>query len=297
MLAFCVLLAGVPVAATADTEADKPSYPSGASSAEKAALDDLAKLSEGALAYSRKGRIWKVEVGRWAPVELGKGEFVRWSADGSRLAVYDGGKVFVMDADGKNRTQLVDKAWKKDGASIEFHPNGKEVLFLRTDGVHAVHIETKNTRKLNAPGKYTGELCISADGNLLAARWTHDLYLVDLKTGRHSKFARGCSPGVSPDGTLVMNNDGGHCTVTIRHVDSGKKRKIEATTCKPDGKWDNHHWSNHNDFIAAQGDGKGHYGYVLHVPTGRTFRLTWDGGVGYPDFFVGKALKAGDKGS
>ena len=271
-------------------EPDGPHYPHEASDAERKALDDLAAEINGAVVYSRGGHVKKVVIGDWRVVDLGEGDFARWSADGKRLAVYDGGKVYVIDADGSNRKLLIEKADKRDGCPVEFHPNNREAVFWKKNGgLHAVDIETKKVRRLNAPGTYTGSACLSADGERMAVRWGHNLYAVDLKAKKHHKYASGCSPGVSPDGRRVMNNDGGHRTVTIRGWDGNGRAKISAGTCRPDGRWDNHHWSNHNDYISAQGERGGGYAYVVNVVKNRGTRVTWEKRVGYPDVWVAPA--------
>jgi Tol biopolymer transport system component len=287
--------AALTAAAAAAEDAREPHYPKDASAAEREALDRLAAEVEGAVVYTGGGHVRKVIIGDWRVTDLGEGDFARWSADGNRLAVYDDGDLYVIDADGSNRTLLVKDADKKDGCPVEFHPNNREVVFWKKKGgFHAADIETLNVRRLNAPGTYTGSACISADGKRMAVRWGHNLYAVDLENKRHHKYASGCSPGVSPDGKLVMNNDGGHRTVTIRGWDGKGEQKIHSKALSPDNRWDNHHWSNHSDYIAAQGERGGGYAYVVNVAANRATRVTWESRIGYPDVWI--APQAEEKG-
>jgi hypothetical protein len=69
--------------------------------------------------------------------------------------------------------------------------------------------------------------------------------------------------------------------------------EINAEQMKPDRRWDNMHWSNHNDFIAMQGDGKRHEAYAFNPSTNQGTRLSWKGRIRYPDLFVTKDLKTG----
>jgi hypothetical protein len=63
---------------------------------------------------------------------------------------------------------------------------------------------------------------------------------------------------------------------------------------RPDSRWDNMHWSNHNDFIAIQGDGERHEVYAFRPSTNQGTRLTWMGSTKYPDLFVSRDLETGE---
>ena len=71
------------------------------SSAEQANLDQLDNEIDGAVVYSKGGRIYLVVIGDWNPLDRGVGQYARWSPNGDRIAVLEStGKVLVMDADG-----------------------------------------------------------------------------------------------------------------------------------------------------------------------------------------------------
>jgi Tol biopolymer transport system component len=286
-MTFAVVLAlawAIPLAQAAD---DAENFPKQASGSERAALAKLDEEIDGAVVYARKGRIRKVVIGDWREQDLGEGEFARWSPDGERVAVYHKGKVHVMDADGRNRRKLVDDADKADGCPIEFHTDNRRIVFWRKrEGFHAVDVETGKTEKLDLPGRYSGSAGFAADGKRMAVRWGKDLYAVDVPAGKHRKFARGCSPGVSPDGKWLMNNNGGHRTMTLREWDGKRRRKIDVRTMSGDKAWDNHHWSNHADYIAAQGEKGGGYAHVVRISTNRCTRVCWEKHVQYPDLWV-----------
>jgi len=253
-----------------------------------AAAADPAPPIAGEVVFARKGHIWKATLGEKDPADLGEGEFARWSADGERLAIYHRGRVYVADADGANRRLVTDRADTGDGCPIEFHPDGQHVLFHRKKkGFALAEIATGKVIELGLPGQYTGEPTFDATGRKLVARWGQDLYAIDVERREHRKFGKGCSPGVSPDGSLVMQNLGGHRTIAVSRWAGGEREVIKAKGIDPDGTWDNHHWSNHPDWVAAQGDGKRRESYVVHLPTGRGYRVTWGGGrTGYPDLYV-----------
>ena len=55
----------------------------------------------------------------------------RYSPDGSKIAFYAAGGIWVMDADGSNRLQLT----TDDGSDPVFTPDGLWVAYLKTDGI------------------------------------------------------------------------------------------------------------------------------------------------------------------
>jgi Tol biopolymer transport system component len=260
---------------------------------ERQALDQLAAEIQGAIVYCGDGQVKKVVIGEWKPIDLGTGSYARWSPDGKKIAVWHRGQIAVMNADGSGRKQLASDAVKEeDGSPIEFHTNGKEIIYVREDdGFWAVNIAGGATRKLELPGTYTGEPCISADGTRMAARRDNDLYAIDLVKKSHRQYARGCSPGVSPDGQRLMNNTGGHRQVVIRSWDGAEQSRVDTRTCRPDRQWDDHHWSNHNDYITGQGEGRAEEVYVVKVSENRATRVTWEGEMNCSDLYVARSGK------
>jgi hypothetical protein len=251
-------------------------------------LDQLASDISGAVVYSHDRHIYKVVIGDWNPVDLGRGEYARWSPDGKKIAVYDRRKIFAMNADGSNRRLVTSEAWQDGGCPIEFHANCREIIFFRRGkmGLWAVDIQNGQTRKMIDLHRYTGEPGISGNGERMVCRSARDVYAIDLvKKTNHVYAKSACSSSISPDGKLVMNNTGGHKSIDIRSWDGKRIKVVSASICQPDGQWDNHHWSNHNDYICAQGDGVGE-SYVIKLSTNRGTRVTWVGHTSYPDLYV-----------
>jgi Tol biopolymer transport system component len=207
-----------------------------------------------------------VVIGDWKPIDLGRGEYARWSPDGEKIAVYDRRKIFVMDMDGSNRKLVTDEAWQKNGCPIEW----------------AADIYNRKMRKLADFHNYSGEPGISADGTRMASRLDGDVWAIDLVKKTDFMYARGgCSSGISPDGRWLMSNRGDHKSMNIRSW-NGKKTKVLRSSI---GRWDNQTWSNHNDYICAEGEKTGD-SYVVKVSTGRGTRVTWVGNTVYPDLYV-----------
>ena len=264
-----------------------PDYPDAASEAERKTLDALALRVEGAVVYCTRGRAWLVSIGHWKPQDLGPADFARISGDASHVALVHRDKLFVVDTVKKTRKQLDARVGRKDGCPIDFHPNGRSIVYWRNDKGFCVRsVDDQEGKNLELPGKYSGAPSVSADGMRMACRWGNSLYAIDLAKGTHRKYARGCSPGVSPDGQWLMNNNGGHRTVTIQSWDGKQRRKIDTRTARPDRRWDNHHWSNHGDYIAAQGEGQRGEAYVVQISENLCTRVSWQGHVSYPDVAI-----------
>ena len=258
----------------------------------KTSQDQLASEIEGAVIYARHNRIYKVMIGDWKAIELGKGEYARWGPRGKKIAVYDRRKIYVMNADGSGRKLVTDEAWEKRGCPIEFHTNGREIIFVRRNkrGLWAVNISDGKMRKLADFHDYGGEPGISADGKRMVSRGG-SLYAIDLEKKADFVYSKsGCSSGISPDGTWLINNDDGHRTMTIRSWDRKTVKTLRASICKPDSGWDNQTWSNHNDYILAQGDNKGE-SYVINIPAKRGTRVTWVGNTVYPDLYIERKIQ------
>lgn len=265
----------------------KSTHPNKATMAELKALERLSVELEGAVVYTRGGRARKVVIGDWRAIDLAPGDFARWGPDGEKIAIYHKGLIYVINADGTDRKQLVSVRGKARHCPIDFHPNGQEIIYVYPDhGLWAVRIDDGTRRNLRLSIFFDGEPGISAQGNRLAARRGHDLYGVDLVTGRYRKYAWGCSSGISPNGKWLMTNVRGHRKMLIYSWDGKRRFTIDATSCEPDRSWDNQHWSNHTDYIAVQGDGGTREAYVFSISKNLGTRVTWEGGVNYPDLFV-----------
>lgn len=259
-------------------------------------LDQLALEIKGAIVYSRYRHVYKLVIGDWKPIELGEGEYARWGPDGKKIAVYDRRRIFVMNADGSDRKLVTNEGWSKNGCPIEFHTNGREIIFIRRNkrGLWAADISNGKIRKLADLHDYTGEPGISADGTRIACRVGGSVYAIDLvkKTDfRYVKALQACSSGISPDGQWLMNNRMGNIAMDIRSWDGKTTKVLRATICQPDEEWDNHHWSNHNDYICTQGGKRGDI-YVIKVSAGRCTRVTWFGRNVYPDLYVADAVES-----
>ena len=259
---------------------------------EKAALARLTEQVGGAVVYTHDDRLRLLELGQIKPRDLGPGLCARFSPDGRRLAAFHREVVSVIELSTGARTELLKGVEDDDGCPVEFHADGGRVVFVREDkGMFTVRIRDRLVEKLTGEDDYTGEPGISADGKRLAARAGHHLYAINLDTGERRRYGRGCSPGVSPDGRYLMHNVNGHRSLPIESWDGRERFDLDADSCRPDRSWDNHHWSNHPNYIAAQGDRRWRAVYVLDVAANRGTRVTWEESAS-PDLHIRRAPAA-----
>jgi hypothetical protein len=291
---------------------------------EQNAYYKLAQDLHGKVAFIRSGRIKVITLGDTVSQDMGLNgvasghevKFVRWSPDGQKLAVLTRngttakGNVYVMDAS-KNAllTLLVSDADWTTNCPIEFHTNGNEILYAKNSVLWAININSKSVRQPFNTSDCNGEMGISADGNRIAWRGAgNKLYKYDFTSQISENYnpILVCSAGISPDGKYVMNNTPAHSDVygtfdehkTLQIWSFDTTGVLHTELIFPDGfpdpYWDNHHWSNSNDWIA----GKGHNlsdafnpagwgeAYIINVPNNKTYRVSWERGADYPDLWV-----------
>jgi hypothetical protein len=253
-------------------------------------------------------KVYKMKIGEWKPVELCPGRYARWSWDGKQIVVWrtesgakdearyagPSGSLYVTDADGKNARKVVGDVWGA-GAPMDWMPGDREIVFTRkTDGGHAnagkmlaVNLATGKTREVAVAGRANAEPQVSADGRFIAAREKYDphkpLVVYDLKAGKRIEYGGGCCAGISPDGRWASNNFDGHNRMTLHGI--GHAQKVFGS-----GKWDNAHWSNHNNYIASGVDRFGEL-KVFKVSEQRWFLLADAESLpglnfDYPDLFL-----------
>lgn len=254
----------------------------------------------GKVVYSKSGNVRAHLLGDPAYADLGPGKYARWSPDGRKVAIKHENSIFVANADGSNRIELVNDAEGDDNCPVEFHANGREILFIKDKHIMAVDIETKAVRVLVDYVDCTGELGMDAEQNRVVCRDDHILRAIDLDTGQHTEFADDhCSAGISPDGNYVTYNDNGkphHLKVHIRKInrdctDSQTYKSVPHRVMPDEIMGDNHHWSNHNDWITCEGDEhRNGVPYMINVKTQKGYVMVEVKGAKYPDLWVGGSL-------
>ncbi|MCB0285397.1 MAG: hypothetical protein KDE57_01990 [Calditrichaeota bacterium] len=256
----------------------------------------------GKVVYTVDKKVRVHELGNPEFTELGRGKFARWSPDGQKVAVKDGETIYVINADGTNRIDLVTDAEGDNNCPIEFHTNGKEVLYIYDDQIMAVDIHSKAKRVLVDFVDCTGEIGMAADKNRVVCRDGHTLRAIDLDTNKHTVYHNdNCSAGISPDGNHITYNDNGkphHLYVYIDQLNATTTKsqnflKISHSVMPGEIMGDNHHWSNHNDWITCEGDEKRNgVPYMINVVTQKGYVMVDVSGTKYPDLWVDTSADA-----
>ncbi|MGH1364639.1 MAG: hypothetical protein ACRBF0_13845 [Calditrichia bacterium] len=257
----------------------------------------------GKVVYVKDNRVRAHQLDNPEYTELGRGDFARWSPNGNQVAVKDGSTIYVVNADGTNRIDLVDYAEEDKNCPLEFHPNGKEVLFIVDDMVMAVDIDLQEQRVLIDFVQCTGEIGMSAKQNRLVCRDGHILRAIDLDTRTHIEYQDdNCSAGISPDGRFITYNDNGkphHLNVYINRLNqtntnSMLHQTISHSVMPGETMGDNHHWSNHPDWITCEGDKKRKgVPFMINIATQKGYVMVDVKDTTYPDLWV--EMETGDK--
>jgi hypothetical protein len=156
-----------------------------------------------------------------------------WSPDGKQIAYAVGGKVYTVDADGKNTTAVTDgpnddlPAWS---------PDGKRIAFVRGADLAMLSLASGSVNRLFAGVPGAGALAWSSDGTRMAFEragsvWTINtdgfgLTLVLAGTGGTAYH----TPAWTPDGTrlLATRDVGGARAVVVTTADGKSQRDLIA---------------------------------------------------------------------
>ena len=177
-----------------------------------------------------------------------------WSPDGDRIAFAQelGGvsKIFVMNADATNRTQLTNgpgdgsPTWSPDGTKIAFHRDAaddSEVHVINSDG-------SGETNVSNNPSGKDGDPTWSPDGSKIAFTSSRDgnyeVYVMNAdgsgQTNLTNNPAADSTPDWSPDGTKIAflsNRDGNDEIYVMSSDGTGQTRRTNSAGSDQYARW------------------------------------------------------------
>ena len=174
-----------------------------------------------------------------------------WSPDGEKIIFASdrigSGKIFMMDADGKNPEVLIDlpgwnwwrSSWSPDGKRIAFSngPTGTNdyaIWVMDADG-------SNKEKVIDLPGRDRNPIWSPDGKRIVFFNWdSGEIYLIDADGRNKQKHADGWYPSWSPDGKRIVfsSNSGGNWDIYVMDADG---KNVERLTDNP--AWDGEpHW-------------------------------------------------------
>jgi Tol biopolymer transport system component len=162
-----------------------------------------------------------------------------WSPDSTRIAFTRHSEMWVVNADGSNRTKLLDNgmcpAWSPDGTEIAFISKESYIWLMDTNG--------SNQRKLMPDAGALLTLAWSPDGTKIAFDSPIQVVNADGSDKRIlSAIAEDFHPAWSPDGTKIafQSSSGRNTDIWVMNADGSNQTKLlDNGMCpvwSPDGK-------------------------------------------------------------
>lgn len=154
-------------------------------------------------------RIFVVESDGSGLRDLGPGQSPAWSPGSDRIAfVAPNGKLYVMNADGSDRSLVYDgngvmayaPSWSPLGDRIAFYAASR-ISIVMTDGRPVLDI----------PSDYPAPAKWSRDGSLIAIENPNQFSVLELDTGQHWTFQDRRNPSWSPVADELTASYGGRC--------------------------------------------------------------------------------------
>ena len=246
-------------------------------------------MVRGWVVYQRPDGVYKVEVGERKEIKLSSfGTAPRWSPDGKHIVFFNVQDIMIMRENGEKLRKIVESV---KGKAVCFNPLGNAVLF--TDGNFIRQVQLKSGRvETLVKGHLFRELDVSQDGKTLAVSVKTPLgiqvRLIDLATGKQKKVAQGCSASISPNSKYVTVNGKRHRFLNLYSFDT---LTIAGRISAPKGyRFDNQTWSNHAHWLVSKSEGDGGNIYIHHLPSDRSYQVTFSAHCDRPDFFVSRNM-------
>jgi hypothetical protein len=102
---------------------------------------------DGRIAFVRDGNIYTIQTTRAGRQQLTHGGHCsgpRWSPNGHEIAYLYRGNLWIMGADGTDKTQVTDAAPRYTDARPSWSPNGRYLAFVKTERGHAIGFLTRD---------------------------------------------------------------------------------------------------------------------------------------------------------
>ncbi|MBD3419793.1 MAG: hypothetical protein GF398_06730 [Chitinivibrionales bacterium] len=232
----------------------------------------LEAVLEGAkVAYLKNNRLYIMEVGQWNAIQIASnlndtGNTVKWAATGDLIAVANGSRIKVYDIHTKSEVfskfNLSINGKGGGNYSMEFGYDGKHVYFVDNRDIKKISLSTGQISKVYTTKSEfkigEGEFGISENGKRFAGRYSNQKAVyIDIDNSLEGTYDNECSACISPGGTRLAVNSRNplHTRLHVSRwpltADSPSHwRNVDSRW----GKWDNHTWSNHEDWVIGSQD-------------------------------------------
>ncbi|MFC1654734.1 PKD domain-containing protein [Myxococcota bacterium] len=244
-----------------------------------------AALAQGWAVFANGGKVYRSQVGG-NPEQLYSGSAAHacWSADGMYVYfIKSSGEIWRMYNDGSGPSKIANGTSTNYCPIGPYRPDPEQVLYVEGARFYRVNSSGQKTEIHSEPRNYVGEAAITSNGNRMAARGSNsNLYSITVG-GSSSQYSDACSSSISPNGSLLTANVGGHVELTIHNWDGSVNKVLDA----PAGnEWDNQKFAvNSNDYVVFKYDNMSAIG-IVRVSNNQNTRIC-NMGSDYPDFFVG----------
>ncbi len=242
-------------------------------------------LAQGWAVFANGGKVYRSEVGG-TPEELYSGSVAHacWSADGMYVYfIKSSGEIWRMYNDGSGPSKIANGTSTSYCPIGPYRPDPEQVLYVEGSRFYRVDAGGQKTQIQSESRNYVGEAAITTNGNRMAARGSDsNLYKINVG-GSSSQYATTCSSSISPNGSYLTANVGGHVELTIHNWDGSVHKVLDA----PSGsEWDNQKFAaNSSEYIVYKYDNQSAIG-IVRLSDNQNTKIC-NLGSDYPDFFTG----------
>lgn len=242
------------------------------------------ELTGARLVYERSGGVYVKELPAGPSRRLvADATWPRWAPDGNTVFCVRGNELLQVDT-GSGVVQVVHQVTAPRALAIP--PPGDVLYFTEDQRVARLLLATGRVETVCEGQRYL-ELDVSPHGRRIVytvKRMGFQVRGLDVGSGREQVLGRGCSAGVSPDGSLVMVNQRGHQRLALVRFEDGVE--AGAVTVPKGLQADNQAWSNHPDWIVSITEGARQDVLAHRVADDRFWFLTEVGDGDRPDLWL-----------
>ena len=165
-----------------------------------------------------------------------------------------------MNNDGSGARKIANGTSQSKCPIATYRPDPSSVLYVAGSKFYKVRGSDGQMTEIHSSSRsWQGEIAINDAGTRMAGRDSNtDLYCITVGGGE-SKYSSECSSSISPNGSYVTANGGGHTDMDIYNWN----RSHYKTLTKDGGEWDNQRFAvNSSNYVVYNYDGHNGLGVV-----------------------------------